>query len=113
MTAASQLSAALAFSDDSHSGKEPKTDKLASASRQPPALRDSSTTVAERRLVRRTPRRPLRIYVASSIRNERFAEVVQALQAAGHDVYNFREQPTLFPWSAVVGDAPCCSLEDQ
>lgn len=31
------------------------------------------------------------IYVASSWRNERYPEVVQALRDAGHDVYDFRE----------------------
>ena len=67
----------------------------------------------DRRLVRRTLHRPLRVYVASSARNDRFAQVVQVLLAAGHDVYNFREQPTFFPWADVIDDARHCSVEDQ
>jgi len=70
-------------------------------------------TATERRLVRPASCRPLRIYVASSVRNQHFTEVVRALEVAGHDVYNFRKQPTFFPWSTVVRDVPRCSLEDQ
>lgn len=36
------------------------------------------------------PPRPLRIYIASSWRNEHQPGVVQALRAAGHEVYDFR-----------------------
>jgi hypothetical protein len=44
------------------------------------------------------------IYVASSWRNGRQAGVVQALRAAGHDVYDFREpEPGVhgFSWSDI------------
>lgn len=39
----------------------------------------------------------MHIYVASSRRNTYYPEVVQALQAAGHDVYDFRNPPTSDP----------------
>lgn len=46
----------------------------------------------------------MRIYVASSWRNEHQADVVDALRAAGHQVYDFKE-PTPggsgFSWSAI------------
>ena len=34
-----------------------------------------------------------RIYVASSWRNQYYPEVVEALRAAGHEVYDFRNPP--------------------
>ena len=34
-----------------------------------------------------------KIYVASSWRNKYYPEVVQALRAAGHEVYDFRNPP--------------------
>ena len=45
-----------------------------------------------------------RIYVASSWRNKYFPEVVDALRAAGHQVYDFRN-PALKTLPR-VGDAP-------
>jgi nucleoside 2-deoxyribosyltransferase len=41
----------------------------------------------------------LTIYLASSWKNQRYPEVLQALRAAGHDVYDFRHQG--FSWSSV------------
>ncbi len=34
-----------------------------------------------------------KIYVASSWRNKYYPEVVEALRAAGHEVYDFRNPP--------------------
>lgn len=41
------------------------------------------------------------IYVASSWRNERHGEVVQALRAKSLDVYDFKEPSTCFKWNEV------------
>lgn len=43
----------------------------------------------------------MRIYVASSWRNEHVESVIQTLRGAGHDVYDFRQ--TGFQWSRVPG----------
>lgn len=46
----------------------------------------------------------MKIYVASSWRNEFYPEVVQTLRAAGHDVYDFRNPPqggNGFRWSDI------------
>jgi len=45
----------------------------------------------------------MRIYVASSWRNEPYPQVVDALRADGHDVYDFRNPPggTGFSWQQV------------
>ncbi len=43
----------------------------------------------------------MRIYVASSWRNEKQRDVVGALRAAGHDVYDFRDSTNAFHWSDV------------
>lgn len=48
----------------------------------------------------------MKIYVASSWRNERQQHVVRALREAGHDVYDFRNPDHAFPWKA-------CATEDQ
>lgn len=48
-----------------------------------------------------------KIYVASSWRNEFYADVVSSLRAAGHDVYDFRNPPSGdegFKWSCVAED---------
>ena len=48
-----------------------------------------------------------KIYVASSWRNEFYADVVSSLRAAGHDVYDFRNPPSGdegFKWSWVAED---------
>lgn len=42
----------------------------------------------------------LKVYVASSFRNARQPEVVRALRAAGHEVYDFHEAPG-FHWSDI------------
>lgn len=45
-----------------------------------------------------------KIYLASSWRNEYYPEVVQALRAAGHEVYDFRNPPSGghgFRWSEI------------
>lgn len=45
-----------------------------------------------------------KIYVASSCRNEFYPKVVEALRAAGHDVYDFRNPPSGdegFKWANV------------
>lgn len=50
----------------------------------------------------------MHIYVASSRRNTYFPEVVAALRAAGHEVYDFRNPPNGAPgfkWTKV--DAKC------
>lgn len=50
----------------------------------------------------------MHIYVASSWRNTYYPEVVSALRAAGHDVYDFRNPPSGDPgfhWTDV--DADC------
>lgn len=46
----------------------------------------------------------MKIYVASSWKNEYYPEVVQTLRAAGHDVYDFRNPPhggNGFRWSDI------------
>lgn len=45
----------------------------------------------------------MKIYVASSWRNERQNVVVKALLAAGHDVYDFKNPPngSAFAWSQI------------
>jgi nucleoside 2-deoxyribosyltransferase len=51
----------------------------------------------------------IKIYVASSWRNERQAEVVAALRAAGHDVYDFKNPAPGnhgFGWKQVLIDPP-------
>lgn len=47
-----------------------------------------------------------KIYVASSWRNAQQPAVVEALRAAGHEVYDFRNPPggTGFQWSAIDAD---------
>lgn len=48
-----------------------------------------------------------KIYVASSWRNEHYAEVVEKLREAGFDVYDFRNPPSGdpgFKWSCVSED---------
>ena len=50
-----------------------------------------------------------RIYVASSWRNKYYAEVVERLRAAGHEVYDFRNPPhggAGFHWTDIDPDAP-------
>ena len=50
-----------------------------------------------------------RIYVASSWRNKYYPEVVNALRAAGHEVYDFRNPPhggNGFHWTDIDEDAP-------
>lgn len=46
----------------------------------------------------------MKVYVASSWRNERQPEVVEALRAAGHEVYDFRNPPNAswFGWEQVT-----------
>lgn len=51
----------------------------------------------------------MRIYVASSWRNERQPKVVTALRKRGHDVYDFREASTSFDWRAVATKAQLTS----
>ena len=49
----------------------------------------------------------MKIYVASSWRNEFFPEVVKTLREAGHDVYDFRNPPSGghgFKWSEIDPD---------
>ncbi len=46
----------------------------------------------------------LSIYVASSWRNERYPEVVAALRAAGHEVYDWRAEGQAFAWSSIDPD---------
>lgn len=49
----------------------------------------------------------MKIYVASSWRNEFYPEVVRALREAGHDVYDFRNPPSGdegFKWANVDPD---------
>ena len=49
----------------------------------------------------------IKIYVASSWRNEYFPEVVEKLREAGHNVYDFRNPPSGdpgFKWSSVSED---------
>lgn len=51
----------------------------------------------------------MRIYVASSWRNARHPEVVEALRSAGHGVYDFRNPPNPrggFSWSEIDPTAP-------
>jgi len=55
-----------------------------------------------------------KIYVASSWRNKYFPEVVAALRAAGHQVYDFRNPPhggQGFHWTDVDPDAPEWTFE--
>lgn len=56
-----------------------------------------------------------RIYVASSWRNPYFADVVRALRAAGHEVYDFRNPPhggKGFRWTDVDQNAPQWTFEE-
>ena len=48
----------------------------------------------------------MKIYVASSWRNEVQQSVVQALEGAGHEVYDFKNPPnnSAFQWSAIDPD---------
>jgi hypothetical protein len=46
--------------------------------------------------------RPLRVYVASSIRNERFHDVVDRIRSEGHAVYDFQDEPTFFSWAEIA-----------
>lgn len=49
----------------------------------------------------------MKIYVASSWRNEYYPEVVERLREAGHDVYDFRNPPSGgygFKWSEISAD---------
>jgi len=57
--------------------------------------------------------RPLRVYVASSVRNERFEAVVAALRGAGHFVHDFRAEPTFFTWPELVGSDACRASEQR
>lgn len=43
----------------------------------------------------------MRLYVASSWRNERYPHVVEALRAAGHEVYDFRDANRSFNWAEI------------
>ena len=45
----------------------------------------------------------LKIYVASSWKNDRYPEVVKRLRAEGHDVYDFRDPSTGFDWRRLPG----------
>jgi len=45
----------------------------------------------------------MRIYVASSWRNQRLTDVVKALRYAGHEVYDFREHDA-FDWKQIQPD---------
>jgi len=57
----------------------------------------------------------VKIYVASSWRNEKQPEVVKALREAGHDVYDFRAPPgknTGFHWSEIDPDWKSWSPEE-
>ena len=48
----------------------------------------------------------MRVYVASSWRNEVYPEVVRTLREAGHDVYDFRHQSVSweeFDWNVIDG----------
>ncbi len=56
-----------------------------------------------------------KIYVASSWRNKYYPEVVEALRAAGHDVYDFRNPPhggNGFRWTDIDENAPNWSFEE-
>lgn len=49
----------------------------------------------------------MKIYVASSWRNEFYPDVVKALREAGHDVYDFRNPPSGghgFKWSEIIAN---------
>ena len=55
-----------------------------------------------------------KIYVASSWRNKYYPEVVQALRAAGHEVYDFRNPPhggNGFRWTDIDENALNWSFE--
>jgi len=43
----------------------------------------------------------LKVYVASSWKNEHYPEMVSALRQAGFDVYDFRDSSTRFRWDEV------------
>ena len=62
-------------------------------------------TAVTRDAIRRP--RPVRVYVASSARNERFEAVVARLREEGHLVYDFKAQPTFFSWELIAGKGPC------
>ena len=56
-----------------------------------------------------------RIYVASSWRNKYYSEVVEALRAAGHEVYDFRNPPhggAGFHWTDIDENAPNWTFEE-
>lgn len=56
-----------------------------------------------------------KIYVASSWRNPYYPEVVNALKAAGHDVYDFRNPPhggCGFHWTDVDDNAPNWTFDE-
>lgn len=56
----------------------------------------------------------MKIYVASSWRNERQADVVAALRAAGHEVYDFKNPGpgmTGFGWKKILPDPAPWSAE--
>ena len=42
----------------------------------------------------------MKVYVASSWKNEQHPEVVKALKRAGHDAYDFKAAETAFRWDA-------------
>lgn len=51
------------------------------------------------------------IYVASSWRNEQQPAVVEALRAAGHDAYDFKEGADAFSWKQIDPAQPWASAE--
>lgn len=56
-----------------------------------------------------------RIYVASSWRNQYYPNVVRALRAAGHEVYDFRNPPhggIGFHWTDIDKNAPVWTFEE-
>lgn len=46
----------------------------------------------------------IKVYVASSWRNERQQEVVAAIRKAGFEVYDFKKQDSAFEWSDIWPD---------
>lgn len=57
----------------------------------------------------------MKIYVASSWRNEFYTEVVQTLREAGHEVYDFRNPPqggNGFRWSDITPDYETWTPDD-
>ena len=54
----------------------------------------------------------MRVYLASSWRNVRFTNVLQALRGAGHQVYSFREANSAFRWEQLgIGAETCKSFD--